>query len=177
MEVTCGRPQRLRGFLRCCAGTSTARVTAIQLLEKQDCEHQYNTCSTDAHSTAEQGTTLAVPVSCQACRTAPSPARTFLLPIQGRKLHADHVPVTLCTYLCCGPSPRLQSVGGFRTKQSVAMWLARTATSASLRTLALCRNRASLWAQKGSGQQLLARVGIPLGPTLSDPKPHVHSVL
>lgn len=185
LEVTCGGPQRLRVFLRCRAGTSTARVAVIQLLEKQSCEHQCNPAGltsvvfhpTPAHGMAEQGMMLAKPASCQACRTAPSPARSSLLPMQGRKPHAGHIPSTFCTYLCCDPSPRLQSVGGSRTKQSMAMRSARTATSTSLRSLALRRNRASLWAQEGSSQQLLAKVGIPLGPTSPDPKSSAHSAL
>lgn len=139
-------------------------------------QHSHPLPSIPALLTA-QGITLAKPASCQACRTAPSPTRASLLPTQGRKPHTGHVPLTLCTYLCCGPLPALQSVGGSRTKQSVATWSARKATSTSPRSLALRRNRASLRAQEGSGQKLLARVGILLGPTSSDPKLPVCSAL
>lgn len=111
-----------------------------------------------------------MPTSCQACRTAPSPTRASLLPTQGRKPHTGHPPLTLLTYLSCGPLPGLQSVVGSRTKQFMAMWSARTATSMPLRSLALRRDRASLRAQEGSSQQLLARVGMWLGPTSPDPK-------
>lgn len=54
---------------------------------------------------------------------------------------------------------------------------ATTATTASLRSLALRRNRASLRAQEGSGKQLPARVRVPPGPAASDPELSARSAL
>lgn len=145
LELTCRGSQRLRIFLSCRAGTSTALVTVVQLLEKQSCECHCNpaapTCTAPALLVARQSRG-----QCLHCRV-PSPPRPW--------------PLDLPTYLCCEPLPGLQAAGSSRTKQSMAMWSARTALSVSLQSFALWRHRASLQAQEGRRQQVLARPGIP----------------
>lgn len=94
LELSCRGPQRLRIFLSCLAGTSTALAAVVQLL-------------------------------------------------------------------CCDPLPGLQAADSSRTKQSMVIWSARMATSVSLQSFTLWRHRASLQAQEGTYQQVLARAGIP----------------
>lgn len=147
LELARRGPQRLRIFLSGRAGTSTALVTVVQLLEKQSCAHHCNPAAPTSTApalqpscgTAEQGPTFVLSVSCP-----PRP-----------------LPLDLPTYLCCDPLPGLQAAGSSRTKQSMAMWSARTAMSLSLHSLALWRHCASLQAQEGMCQQVLARAGIP----------------
>lgn len=147
LELTGRGPQPLRVFLSCRAGTSTALVTVVQLLEKQSCEHQCNPA-------APPSTAPALRPACGMAEQGPLSALLLSCPTQGG-------PLDLPTYLCCDPLPRLQAAGSSRTKQSMVMWSARTATSMSLHSLTLWRHRASLQAQEGRCQQVLARAGIP----------------
>lgn len=133
LELTGRGPQPLRVFLSCRAGTSTALVTVVQLSKKQSCEHQCNPAAP----------TSTAPALHPACGMAEQgPLCVLLFPAPCRPW-----PLALPTYLCCDPLPGLQAASSSRTKQSIVMWSARTATSMSLHSLTLRRHRASLRVQ------------------------------
>lgn len=143
LELTRRGPQCL---LSCCAATSTALVTMVQLLEKQSCEHHCNPA-------APTSTAPALQPGCGTAEQAPALALLVSCPTQPL---ASDFP----TYLCHEPLPGLQAAGSSSTKQSMVRWSARTATSMSLQSLALLRHRASLQAQEGTCHQVLARASI-----------------
>lgn len=161
LELTGRGPQPLRVFLSCRAGTSTALVTVVQLSKKQSCEHQCNPAAP----------TSTAPALHPACGMAEQgPLCVLLFPAPCRPW-----PLALPTYLCCDPLPGLQAASSSRTKQSIVMWSARTATSMSLHSLTLRRHRASLQAQEGRCQQVLARADMP--PPLIPNCVYAHSAL